>query len=62
MWDRLWEVHRAVGFQGRAGMEQEGNKKYDNMQRNIIEIFLNFSSEYQAKLVMKKSWPSNYSN
>ena len=31
MWDRLWEVHRDVGFTGRVGMVKQAQKFYDNM-------------------------------
>ena len=59
MWDVLWNVHRSCGFQGRASMEQHAARNYDNVGRNIIEVFLRFSQEYQQKLTKLKN--SKYS-
>ncbi|CAF0702812.1 unnamed protein product [Brachionus calyciflorus] len=38
-----------VGHQGRLPMIQEAKKYYANISRTIIELYLNYSEEYQLK-------------
>ena len=49
MFDACLKVHKAIGYQGRTGMEKEGSKHYCNMTRTVIEIFLKYSVEFQLK-------------
>ena len=46
MWDRLWEIHRDVGFNGRTAMNDRAKTFYDNMTRPILEVFLKYSEEF----------------
>jgi hypothetical protein len=43
------KIHKNAGYQGRQGMEKEAKKFYYNVTRSIIELFLQYSSEYQTK-------------
>ena len=49
MWDICTHVHRSIGYQGRQPMLQEAQKFYANVTRPIIELYLEFSEEYQIK-------------
>jgi hypothetical protein len=49
MFDICLKIHKNVGYQGRQGMEKEAKKFYYNVTRPIIELFLQYSSEYQTK-------------
>jgi len=49
MFDICMKIHKNVGYQGRQGMEKEAKKFYYNVSRPIIELFLQYSAEYQTK-------------
>ena len=49
MFDTLTKIHQDVGFQGRDPMLKEALKFYGNVTRPIVELFLDFSEEYQIK-------------
>ena len=49
MFDVCMSVHRTCSNQGRNSMIPEAKKFYANITRKIIEIFLNYSKEYQIK-------------
>jgi hypothetical protein len=52
MFDRCLEIHKRIGCTGRARMEVESKKFYSNISRPIIEIFLKYSEEYQANVML----------
>ena len=55
LWDVLWEIHLRVGTNGRTAMLYEGNLKYGNITRPIIELFLRYSEQYKIKQKKKKN-------
>ncbi len=55
MWDKCWEIHRGCGYQSWGSMEPHANKKYDNVIREILKIFVKYSQELQQKLVRNKN-------
>jgi len=55
MWDLCWEIHRSCGYQSYGSMETHANKKYDNIIREILKIFVNYSQELQQKLTKWKN-------
>lgn len=55
MFDTCMETHKKAGYQGRETMLAEAKKCYGNVTRPIVELFLNFSEEYQLKRVNVKN-------
>ena len=53
MFDVCLKIHKDCGHQGRDTMLKEADKFYGNVTRPIIELFLNYSTEYQIKRVNK---------
>ncbi|RMZ99681.1 hypothetical protein BpHYR1_006524, partial [Brachionus plicatilis] len=49
MYDVCSKIRKDVGHQGRLPMIHEARKYYANICRNVIEIFLDHSEEYQLK-------------
>lgn len=43
------EIHKKAGYQGRETMLAEAKNFYGNVTRPFVELFLNFSEEYQLK-------------
>ncbi|CAF0788615.1 unnamed protein product [Brachionus calyciflorus] len=49
MFEVCQKIHKDVGHQGRLPMIQEAKKYYANISRTVIELYLNYSEEYQLK-------------
>ena len=49
------KLHKSIGSQGRCGMLKEGDKQFGNVTRPIVDMFLDFSEEYQLKQKRKKN-------
>ena len=58
MYDACKAIHEKLGFQGRKPILEEAKKLYGNVTRPIVELFLDFSEQYQTKKKIKKSWIS----
>ena len=56
MYDTCMEIHKKAGYQGRETISlAEAKIFYGNVTRPIVELFLNFSEEYQLKRVNVKN-------
>jgi len=55
MFDVCVKVHKDCGHQGREAMLKEADKFYGNVTRPIVELYLDYSQEYQIKRVNRKN-------
>ena len=55
MYDTCNEIHKSVGSQGRKAVLNEASTFYGNITRAIVELFLDFSKDYQLKKKKSKN-------
>lgn len=55
MFDKLMEVHKITGYSDRSVMKPEAEKKYANITRVLIELFCEYSEEFQLKKKKNKN-------